>query len=63
MTEEEKKYILNQPAGERRLLLAQMPAAIARAVNEGAPARAEKLKAEYEFMLEMESGNSRGIYE
>jgi hypothetical protein len=55
--------MLTQPAAERRFLLERMPAAIARAVEEGRPARAEALKAEYEFMMEVESGVCRGINE
>lgn len=55
--------MLTQPAAERRFLLEQMPAAIARAVVEGRLARVEALKAEYEFMLGLESRNLRGIDE
>ncbi len=61
MTEDEKRHMLAQPAAERRFLLERMPAAIARAVEEGRPARAEALKAEYEFMIGLESGDRRGI--
>jgi hypothetical protein len=58
VTEEEKKIILNQPVGDRRLLLERMPGAIARALNEGRLARAEALTAEYEFLMEIESGTA-----
>jgi hypothetical protein len=63
LTEDQKVSMLTQPAAERRFLLERMPAAIARAVEEGRPARAEALKAEYEFMMEVESGVCRGINE
>jgi hypothetical protein len=63
LTEDQKVSMLTQPAAERRFLLEQMPAAIARAVVEGRLARVEALKAEYEFMLGLESRNLRGIDE
>jgi hypothetical protein len=63
LTEDQKLSMLAQPPAERRFLLERMPAAITRAVDEGRSARAEALKAEYEFMMEVESGVCRGINE
>jgi len=40
-----------------------MPDAIARAVEEGRLARAQTLEAEYEFMMDVESADCRGMDE
>jgi hypothetical protein len=56
MTEDEKKFMLNQTASDRRFLLEKMPVAIESAQKEGRQARAAALQAEYEFMMSIERG-------
>jgi hypothetical protein len=63
MTDKKEAFMRSQPAAERRFLLERMPDAIARAVEVGRLARAEALKAEYEFMMEIDGEDSRGIRE